>query len=183
MQPDCYGSKNFFFILFRSSSENESEFSDYPWSDYPNSELRPPVYSSEDESEIPVVLSDDCFPGYRYITWRHEERLSEAGYRFIGPCSPIQKDAFYWCILVMESYLGYAMLNAPVDGINHVLSQLIKHQRFDLDLIEGHPYTDACYLLNNLSNVKWTYGSKIQYNNAIQQPSPYHHQYTFTCKH
>jgi hypothetical protein len=42
------------------------------------------------------------------------------------------------------------MLNAPVDGINHVLSQLIKHKRFDLDPIADHPYTRACYLLQLL---------------------------------
>jgi hypothetical protein len=88
----------------------------------------------------------------------HRERLSDAGYEFNGSRSQVQDDAFYWCILVMESYLGYAMLNAPVDSINHVLSQLIKHQRFDLDPIEDHPYTSACYLLDYLSNVKCTDG-------------------------
>jgi hypothetical protein len=50
------------------------------------------------------------------------------------------------------------MLNAPVDGINHVLTQLIKHKRFDLDPIADHPYTRACYLLDRLPNVKCSDG-------------------------
>jgi hypothetical protein len=79
--------------------------------------------------------------------------------RVRSPASPPVEDvAFYWCILVMESYSGYAMLNAPVAGINHVLGQLITDQRFDLDSIEGHPYTDASYLLDNLRNVECTDG-------------------------
>jgi hypothetical protein len=90
------------------------------------------------------------------MVYMHRERLAEAGYEFFGPHSPIEDITFYWCVLIMESYLGYAMLNAPVTGINHVLGQLITDQRFYLDPIEGHPYTEACYLLAELQNVECT---------------------------
>jgi hypothetical protein len=66
--------------------------------------------------------------------------------------------AFYWCILTLESYLGYFMLGAPVDGINHVLTQLITHGRFYLDPIPGHPFTRAADFLVSLPNVTSSYG-------------------------
>jgi hypothetical protein len=106
-------------ILFRSSSENESEHSDSEirWSDYSDSEILPSVSSSEDESENPVYLSSECFPGDTWVVCEHEERLSDAGNGFIGPCQPVQSDAFYWCILVIERF-----------GLCHVKRARRRHQ-------------------------------------------------------